>query len=246
MAQTPPSADPRVADLRTAGAIRVALYVPQYNKDPVTGTLSGWPIDLVAALGTRIGIQGVPVEHPNPADALNSIVAGGCDAGIIGIEAERATKLDYTAPLVEADYTLLAPANSPYQSLADADHPGVRIAAVRHHASTIALAKIVKHATLVCADTPAATFAIFQAGDADLFASLHEVLRHYVARLPGSRLFAGRYGFNPIGMAVAKGHADRLAYLSAFVEDAKASGLVQRAIDRASWRGIRVAPPAGA
>jgi polar amino acid transport system substrate-binding protein len=242
MTRAPPSADPRVADLLKAGVIRVALYVPQYNKDPVTGALSGWPIDLVAALGRQIGIQGLPVEHPNPADALASVAGGGCDAGIIGIEAERATKIDYTPPLVEADYTVLAPASSPYQSLADADQPGVQIAAVRHHASTIALATIIKHATLVYADTPAATFAIFQSGDADLFASLREVLRHYAVRLPGSRLFAGRYGFNPIGMAVPKGHAARLAYLSAFVEDAKASGLVQRAIDRACWRGIRVAP----
>ncbi len=246
MNETRASADPHIADLQHAGRIRVALYVPQYHKNPVTGALSGWPIELVAALGERIGVEGVPVEHPNPADALASIVAGRCDAGIIGIEAERATKLDYTAPLVEADYTILAPAGSPYQSLADADRPGVRIAAVRHHASTIALAKIIKHATLVYADTPAATFAIFQSGDADLFASLHEVLRHHAERLPGARLFAGRYGFNPIGIAVAKGHSERLAYLSAFVEDAKASALVQRAIDSASWRGIRVAPPAGA
>jgi polar amino acid transport system substrate-binding protein len=246
MSETQPSPDPRVADLLHAGRIRVALYVPQYHKDPVTGALSGWPIDLVASLGERIGAQGVPVEHPNPADALASVVAGACDAAIIGIEAERATRLDYTAPLVEADYTLLAPARSPYQSLADADRPGVRIAAVRHHASTIALAKIIKHATLVYADTPSLTFTIFEGGGADLFASLNEVLRHYVPRLPGSRLFAGRYGFNPIGMAVAKGHAARLEYLSDFVEHAKTSGLVQCAIDRASWRGIRVALPASA
>lgn len=238
------SNDPRVADLRHAGRIGVALYVPQYRKDPVTGELSGWPIDLVNTLGERIGVPGVPVEHPNPADALVSVISGACDAAIIGIEAERATKLDYTPPLVEADYTLLAPAGSPYQSLADADRAGIRIAAVRHHASTIALAKIIKQATLVDADTPADTFAIFQSGKADLFASLREVLCHHAERLPGARLFKGRYGFNPIGMAVAKGQAARLAYLRAFVEDAKASGLVQRAIDRASWRGIRVAPPA--
>jgi len=244
MSEKKPPADPRVADVVQAGRIRVALYVPQYHKDPTTGALSGWPIDLVAALGERVGVPGVPVEHPNPNDALNSIVAGTCDAGIIGIEAERATRLDYTAALVEADYTLLAPAGSPYQNLADADRPGVRIAAVRHHASTIALAKIIKHATLIYADTPAATYARFQGGDADLFASLQEVLRHYIDRLPGARLFPGRYGFNPIGMAVAKGHAARLAYLSAFVEDAKASGLMQRAIEHASWRGIRVAPTA--
>lgn len=236
--------DPRVADLLHTGRIRVALYVPQYRKDSVTGALSGWPIDLIAALGERIGVHGMPVEHHNPADALASVVSGGCDAAIIGIEAERATKLDYTPPLVEADYTLLAPAGSPYQTLADADQPGVRIAGVHHHASTIALQKIIKHAALVGADTPADTFAIFQSGKADLFASLREVLRHYAERLPGAWLFEGRYGFNPIGMAVAKGQAARIAYLNAFVEDAKALGLVQRAIDRASWRGIRVAPPA--
>jgi polar amino acid transport system substrate-binding protein len=34
-------------------------------------------------------------------------------------------------------------------------------------------------------------------------------------------------------MAVPKGHPGWLAYISAFVEEAKASGLVQRAIERA-------------
>jgi polar amino acid transport system substrate-binding protein len=244
MTQAQQTADPRVADLVGAGQVRVALYVPQYKKDPATGALSGWPIDLIAALGARIGVQGVPVEHPNPADALASVASGSCDCGIIGIEAERATKIDYSPPLVEADYTLLARADFPYQSLAEADHPGVRIAAVRHHASTIALGKIIKHATFVYADMPEPTFQILRRGEADLFASLHEVLRHYVTRLPGSRIWEGRYGFNSLGFSVPKGQAARLAFLSEFAEHAKASGLVQRAIDRSGWRGIRVAPPA--
>lgn len=244
MTQAEPSGDPRVADLVKTGVIRVALYVPQYEKDPVTGALRGWPIDLVAALGERIGVRAVPVEHPNPANALDSIASGACDAGIIGIEAVRAERVDYSPPLVEADYTLLAPAGSPYQTVAEADRPGVRIAAVRHHASTIALAKLIRHATLVFADMPEPTFALLQRGDADLFASLHEVLRHYLGRLPGSRLLAGRYGFNPIGMAVPKDHAARLAYLRAFVEEAKTSGLVARAIGGSGWQGIQVAPPA--
>jgi len=238
------SADPRVADLVQAGRVRVALYVPQYRKDPATGALSGWPIDLIVALGERIGVQGVPVEHPNPANALDSVASGSCDAGIIGIEAERATKVDYSPPIVEADYTLLAPPGSPYRSIADADRPGVRIAAVRHHASTIALGKIVKHATFVYADMPEPTFQILQRGEADLFASLHEVLRHYAARMPGAQLWEGRYGFNSLGFAVPKGKAARLAFLSEFVEHAKASGIIQMAIDRSGWRGIRVAPAA--
>ena len=199
-------------------------------------------VALVYAVASTTGVQGVPVEHPNPANALTSVASGACDCGIIGIEAERATKIDYSPPLVEADYTLLARAGLPYQSIADADRQGVRIAAVRHHASTIALGKIIKHATFVYADMPEPTFQILQRGDADLFASLHEVLRHYVARLPGSRIWEGRYGFNSLGLSVPKGQAARLAFLSEFAEHAKASGIVQKAIERSGWRGIRVAP----
>ena len=35
------AADPRVADLVRAGKLRVALFLPQYTKDPVTGELRG-------------------------------------------------------------------------------------------------------------------------------------------------------------------------------------------------------------
>jgi polar amino acid transport system substrate-binding protein len=244
MTNAQPSADPRVADLVQAGRVRVALYVPQYTKDSVTGALGGWCVDIIHALGVQLGIEGVPVEHPNPANALTSIASGACDAGIIGIEADRATKIDYSPPIVEADYTLLAPAGSPYRSIADADRPGVRVAAVRHHASTIALSKVIKHASFVYADMPEPTFQILQRGEADLFASLHEVLRHYVVRLAGSRVWEGRYGFNSLGIAVPKGQAARLAFLSEFAEHAKASGIIRQAIGRSGWSGIRVAPSA--
>ena len=49
--------DPRVADLVQAGKVRVALYLPQYTKDPVTGELRGWCVDLVRALGERLGVE---------------------------------------------------------------------------------------------------------------------------------------------------------------------------------------------
>jgi polar amino acid transport system substrate-binding protein len=44
-------------------------------------------------------------------------------------------------------------------------------------------------------------------------------------------------------MAVPKGQAARLAFITEFVENAKTSGLVQRAIDSAGVRGVQVAPP---
>src|SRR6516225_9017687 len=51
------ASDPRVADLVRAGKVRVALYLPQYTKDPATGELRGWPIELVRVLGDAWVLQ---------------------------------------------------------------------------------------------------------------------------------------------------------------------------------------------
>ena len=127
MTQAKPSADPRIADIVKRGEIRVALYVPQYSRDPATGELRGWTIDLVAALGARMGVKGVPVEHPTPPQAVASVASGNCDTSILGVEKVRGVSVDYSPGLLEADYTLVVPAGSQVHSVADADRPGVRI-----------------------------------------------------------------------------------------------------------------------
>ena len=67
------------------------------------------------------------------------------------------------------------------------------------------------------------------------------VLLAYSAKLPGSRVLDEHYGANLVGMVVPKGQAARLAYISEFIEQAKASGLVQQAIERAGLPGYKVA-----
>jgi len=74
-------------------------------------------------------------------------------------------------------------------------------------------------------------------------ASARNTLLSYSARLPHLRVLDDRYGANINRMAVPKGKTAWLAYVSEFVEDAKASGLVQQAIDRAGPRGVTVALP---
>ena len=114
---------------------------------------------------------------------------------------------------------------------------------MRNHASTLALSRILKHAELVAAETPDAAFDLLRTGRADAFASPRQGLLVYSTQLPGSRVLEDRYGANLLAMAVPKEQAGRLAYISEFIEDAKASGLVQRAIDLAGERGTQVAPP---
>jgi hypothetical protein len=45
------------------------------------------------------------------------------------------------------------------------------------------------------------------------------------------------YGANLVGMVVPKGQTERLAYISEFIEQGRASGLVQQANERAALPG---------
>ena len=54
----------------------------------------------------------------------------------------------------------------------------------------------------------------------------------------------GKLVCDAYGIAVPKGQRDRLAFVTEFVEEAKASGFLQRGIDELGLQGVRVAPPA--
>lgn len=237
--------DPRVKDLVRAGKVRVALFLPQFTKNPVTGEIRGdvHLVETARALAARLGVELVLVDYPTPTKAVEGLKSGSCDVAFLGIDRSRAAEVGFSPPFAELDYTYLVPAGSSIRSVADADRPGVRIAAIRNHASTLTLSRILKHATLVYADTPDPAFDLLRTGRTDAWASVGYALQSYSTRLPGSRVLEDRYGANRMAMAVPKGEAGRLAYISEFIEEAKASGLVQRAIERGGLRGVHVAPP---
>jgi polar amino acid transport system substrate-binding protein len=236
--------DPRVADLVRAGKLRVALFPPEYSKDPVTGELRGGPfMEIARALAARLGIEALPVEYPTPPKVVECLGAGTCDVGFVGIDRAEKVGLGFSRPFMQLEFTYLVPAGSSIRSAADVDRTGVRIAAVRSHLSTVALTGILKHATLVYAETPDPTFDLLRTGHADAMASVRTALREYSPRLPGSRVLEDHYGANRMTMVVAKNQAGRLSYISEFIEEAKASGLVQRAIERDGSGGYQAISP---
>ena len=239
----------RSADLARAGKLRGALFMPQYTTDPVTSELRGAAggivmVALARALAARIGVELVLVAHPTPLKATECLKAGACDVALgMGIDPTRDADVDFSSPFMELDFSYLVPLGSSIGSVADVDGLGIRIAAVRNHASTLALSRILKHAELVYADTPDATFNLMRAGRADAFAQARPVLLEYSPQLSGSRVLQERYGAYLLAMALPKGKPERLAYITEFIEEAKTSGLVRQAIALGDLRGIQVAPP---
>ena len=174
---------------------------------------------------------------------MQCLKAGACDVVFLPFDERAANVGDFSSPFIQSEYTLLVPAGSPIRSIADADQPGIRIAAVRGHASTMTLTGVIKRAEVILGESELATFELLRARRADLFASTRQYLLRSSKNLPGSQVLADRYGANLNRVVVPKGHAGRLAYVTEFVEEAKASGLVQKAIDRDGTSAFQVAPP---
>jgi polar amino acid transport system substrate-binding protein len=235
--------DPRVTDLIQAGKIRVGLFPPQYIKDSKTSELRSVWVEVARALAGRIGVELIMLERPTPPAAVECLKTDECDLIFLPFDARAADAGDFSFPFIQLEYTLLVPAGSSIRAIPDADRPGVHIAAVRNHSSTMTLSRILRQAELVYADTPDPTFDLLRSGRADAMASTRNALLEFSDKLPGSRVLEDYYGANLNRVVVPKGRAEWLTYVNEFVEKIKASGLVQRAIDRVGPRGIAVAPP---
>jgi polar amino acid transport system substrate-binding protein len=225
-----------------AGNLRVGLVPPQYMKDSKTGELKSVWVEIARALAARIGVELILLKRPTILKLVECLNTNECDVIFLPIDARTPDDGDFSSPFIRLEYTLLVPAGSSIRTIADADREEVRIAAVRNHHSTIALSRILTHAELIFADTPDLALDLLRTGRAELMASTRYALSELSGRLPGSQLLKDDYGMNLSRIVVRKGRAERLAYINEFAEQAKASGLVQKAIDRVGARGVTVAP----
>jgi polar amino acid transport system substrate-binding protein len=238
--------DQRVADLVRAGELRVGIGVvaPHWAiKDPGTGELRGVAVDIARELAMRLGIELVAVEYPSPPAVLDGLKVDAWDVGFLAIDPSRAVVVDFSPPYLQIDATYLTTAGSSIRSVTEADQPGVRIAVTSKSVEEIVLSRSLKRAELQRVDTISAGFDLLRDGNAHALAAPRPALLPLSARLPGSRVLEDRFHAAFGAMAVPKGQTGRLAYIAEFVEQAKASGLVQQAIERAGVRGVQVAPP---
>ena len=238
---------PTKAELAPTGALRVALFTGNpviASKSRTTGELSGTAFVLGKALARRAGAPFAPAEYSTIAKLMEDVNRGAWDVAVVAVDPARRAVLDYTPPYVVVDLTYLVAPGSPIRSVADADQPGVRITAARGAATTLLLERTLKQARLTPAESEPAAFELIRQGKADAYAQNRFMLLGLAEQLPGARVLDDRFAAVQLAFALPKGRPAALAYVSAWVEQAKASGAVQRVIETAGIRGVQVAPAA--
>lgn len=232
-----------------AGVLRVALYTDHVtltlvSKDPQTGELFGVGWDLAQALAAQLGVPLVPVEYANPGELFRTVNDDAWDIVFQNLEIARSAGMEPSPPYVLSDFTYVVRVESSIRSVADIDQAGLRIAVdgVNGNPADRFLRHTLKQAQLAHVGNDA--FDWLAAARADAVAAGRDKALSIADEMPAFRVLEDNFMVAEVGIAVPKGHPALLAYVTEFVRQAQASGLVEQSIERLGLRGVRVAPDA--
>jgi polar amino acid transport system substrate-binding protein len=236
-----------ISQLAPTGVLRAGINLSNFllvtGKSP-TGDPVGVSPDMAAEIAQRLGVPVKYAPFKTPGELADAADTGAWDIGLIGAEPQRAEKIAFTAAYCEIEATYMVPAGSPLKTIADVDKPGIKIAVTGRAAYGLWLDRNIKAATLVRTDSLDSAYEKFVADKLDALAGLRPRLITDVKKLPGARILEGQFTAVQQAIGTARKNAAGAAWLRTFAEEAKASGLVARLIERHKVVGLSVAPPA--
>ena len=235
------------SQLAPTGVLRAGINLSNFllvTGRGAAGDPQGVAPDVAAEIAKRLGVPVKYVPYKTPGELADAADTGAWDIGLIGAEPQRAAKIAFTAAYCEIEATYLVPENSHLTAIADVDQPGVRIAVTGRSAYGLWLDRNIRRATLLRSDTLDSAYDQFVRDRLDALAGLRPRLLSDVKKLPGARILDGQFTAVQQAIGTARQNVAGAAFLRAFVEEAKASGLIASLIARHKVVGLSVAPPA--
>lgn len=239
--QIPPAA---LAELAPTGKLRAGINFQNAlltSKSPA-GEPGGVAVELARELALRLGVPLEIIAYSSAGATADAVKTGGWDVAVLADEPQRAKEIAFAGPLTEIEATYLVPAGSKLRSVDEVDQPGVRIAVGAKSAYDLYLTRTIKAAQLVPITGTTAAYKHFVSEKLEVLAGLKPALLEHAAELPGSRILDGRFSVVRHTAGTVRGRNAGAAYLTEFVEDVKASGLVAQWIVKSGVKGLSVAP----
>jgi polar amino acid transport system substrate-binding protein len=184
--------------------------------------------------------------YPNPDAYQQSFGKGEWDIAIGPRVLAPADKTDSTADLWVINLVYVAAPGKQFPDIASVDKAGVRIGTIRGAPSDRILTREIKAAEIVripLSPTIAADAAdLLRSGKADVFGADSGVGYPAAEILTGAKIIPGAFATVRVAAALPKGRtAAAQAALAALLEEAKQTGVVQKAIDAKGLKGVNVA-----
>ena len=246
---SPPGTSPSQAaraELAPSGTLRAAINFGNpilATRAGTTGEARGVSVDLARELAKRLGTPVELVTYTAAGKVVEGIKSGAWDIGFFAIDPVRGADTDFTAAYVVIEGAYLVPQGSAITRNEDVDREGVRVVVGRGSAYDLYLTREMKKATLLRAPTSQAVTDMMVAEKVEVAAGVKQQLEADAKRVPGLRLLDGHFMVIQQAMGLPKGRDASARYLTAFVEEMKASGFVAAALARHGIEGAAVAAP---
>jgi polar amino acid transport system substrate-binding protein len=234
-------------ELTPTGKLRVAIAIApapsaQFAVKDESGGYRGVAVELGAALAKKLGVPVEYVVFNGSGEVQASAADNKWDVAFMPVDEERKKFVDFGNAYHVLQSTYLAGPDASIANVADANRAGVRIGGLGGTATFRASNRTAPHATHVTFDSADAAVAALAAGKVDAIAFSRESLTGIAGKVPGSRILDGGFMNSTTSIAVPKGKAQSLATVTEFIEEAKASGLVRKALDDVGLKSSQVAP----
>ena len=233
-----------ISQLAPHGELYAAIYTG--NVLLVTGHSSagdptGISPDICAAIADQLKVTLKLIPCKTQAEVIDAVASGVCGVGLVGADPSRAKGVTFTQAYVELEASYLVQKDSSIRGIAQVDQPGIRIASFRNSAYDLWLQRNLQNASLVHADSFAASCILFKENGLEALAGLRTSLVKISQEITGSRVLDGQFTGIQQAIATKNTHIEAIAFLNECVLEFIRTGLVTTLIKRYQVQGL--APP---
>jgi polar amino acid transport system substrate-binding protein len=215
----------------------------QAMRDAATGEVRGAAYDLARELARRnnVRLEFKPIAGP-PA-VIAAVKNGEADIGFVAYEATRLGTVEFSQTYMLVRQSFLVLDGSPIKAVADIDRAGQKIGGTVNDSITLCMKRILKQATIVeLENNPAELSKALTARTIDALGANRQRLTTLSTATPGTRLSPDDLFNVPQNIVVPKDRPAALAAVNALIDEVRASGFLQSAIERGGAIGVAVAP----
>ena len=176
-----------------------------------------------------------------PPAVIEAVKTGDADIGFVAYEATRLGTVEFSQTYMLVRQSFLVLDGSSIKAIADIDRAGQKIGGTVNDSITLCMKRILRQATVVELN-PAELSKALTAGTIDALGANRQRLTTIATATPGTRLLPDDLFNVPQNIVVPMDRPAALAAVNALIDAARASGVLQSAIERGGAVGVAVAP----
>jgi polar amino acid transport system substrate-binding protein len=251
-----PSATPLVPGVFPSGSYMAKIRVRGYLvaavsadtllfgfRNPISGKLEGFDIDMVRAVANEIfgNPDKISYKVVTYAQRIPALQSGAADivADVMTINCDRWKQIDFSSEYFHAGQKVLVSKDSNAQGISDLN--GKKVCAAKGSTNIDNLNKNYKKVIAVPVDDISDCMVLFQQGTVDAVTGDDTVLAGFVAQDPYAKIVGPEFTNEPYGLGIAKTHTDFVQYVNAIIEQMRVDGTWTRMYR--TWIPTRPIPP---